>query len=512
MQWTSSIGEMILGRSIPIFAAFALLACSHHSRFSGGPDESSFPPAAAPLWEKLAAQRSDDWFHLLNTGGAGLEWRLRAIDSATASIDLQSFLWSRDPVGDTILRRLLAAADRGVRIRILLDDSFLFKQDDVVHAIDSHPNIEYRIFNPYGRRGGNGAVRLLVNLGDFSRLDHRMHNKLMVVDNRVALIGGHNLADEYFGYDSKMNFRDMEVMSGGPYVRNLSKGFDRYWNNRWAIPADKIPVKRGAGINLAALRTSLFESTVIPKPESESQRLQAWSTACRSGVAGVSDLLLDRPPTKIPEDPGQAPVQVAKRLMKIIDSATREVVLVSAYFIPTEELEEAVERAESRGVRVRILTNSLRSNNHISAHSAYRHHLHRLVAHGAELHEVNYHARDRSRYMHGPAGSRTLGLHAKVLVIDHDEVFIGSANLDSRSLRINTEMGLLINSPELNAQVRKALAPDFSLANSWQVRFDSKEKVVWAGLNRIFTVQPEASHMQRLEDWFFALLPIEYEL
>lgn len=250
----------------------------------------------------------------------------------------------------------------------------------------------------------------------------------------------------------------------------------------------------------------------MPEPESDSQRAKAWSTACMAAATGDPDLLLDRPPTKIPEEPGQAPVQVAKRLTKAIDDATREVILVSAYFIPTEELEGAVERAESRGVRVRILTNSLRSNNHISAHSAYRHHLHRLVSHGAELHEVSYHARDRGRYMHGPVGNRTLGLHAKVLVIDHDEVFIGSANLDSRSLRINTEMGLLIDSPDLNAQVRKALAPDFSLANSWHVRFDSNEKLVWAGMNRIFTVQPEASHMQRLEDWFFALLPIEYEM
>ncbi len=238
-------------------AALQLSSCSSHINPFLGPAEPALPPASAPTWDALTSLRSDDWFVLLDHGPSAVDWRLRALDSATASIDLQSFLLGDDPVSEELLRRLLLAADRGVRVRMLMDDSFLQKKDPIVHAIDSHPNVEFKVYNPYARRSGGSAMRILLNLGDFSRVDHRMHNKILVVDNRAAIVGGRNLADEYFGHDSKMNFRDLEVLTGGQHVRILSKAFDRYWNDHWAIPAENLPGTGKSKLSLSSYRQSL---------------------------------------------------------------------------------------------------------------------------------------------------------------------------------------------------------------------------------------------------------------
>jgi putative cardiolipin synthase len=221
---------------------------------------------------------------------------------------------------------------------------------------------------------------------------------------------------------------------------------------------------------------------------------------------------VDRPPDKNPARADEAPVQVAKALRKLIDSAESEVILISAYLIPTPELEAAIERAERRGVQVRILTNSLRSNNHTAAHASYRRHISRLVDQGADLHELRSDGKDRGRHMLGSARDRSLALHAKCLIIDDDRVFIGSCNLDARSLRINTEMGLLIRSTELNHQLRKAVQLDFHPRNAWHLQRQPNGAIHWVGDDRTLTSQPAASSMQRLEDWIFSLLPIEGEM
>jgi len=213
-----------------------------------------------------------------------------------------------------------------------------------------------------------------------------------------------------------------------------------------------------------------------------------------------------------PADPASAPVALANELIRLFDEAEEEVLILSAYLIPSLELEGAVERAVSRGVDVRILTNSIRSNNHLAAHAAYRNHIDELLESGAQLHEVRTDARDRYIHMLPPAEEKAIGLHAKALVFDRDKVFIGSANLDPRSLRINTEMGLLVESEALNAQVRTAFAPDFELANAWRLQFDADGDVVWVSDGVMLESQPAASFMQRIEDWLFAHLPIENKM
>ena len=498
-------------RSILVCSALLASACSSLQPVDL-PPEYTPAPASAELWTVLAEERTGDWFALLNDGPTALDWRLRAIDSATESIDLQTFLWSVDTVGSLVLDHLVAAAERGVEIKLLVDDSFLLGEDDILLELVRHPNIEYRIYNPYKRRSDNVATRQALNLAEFHRLDHRMHNKAMIIDNRVAIVGGRNLADEYFGLHAVANFRDMEVMVGGPIVHEVSAEFDKYWNDRWAVPIESLSHVRHTAADLDAAREVREANLHIHTEQSNAERMAAWRELITSAVDGEATLYADDPPEENPANASEAPVQVANALMAMIDAASEEVLIVSAYLIPTPELEGAVERAVKRGVRVRMLTNSIRSNNHLTAHSAYRNHIRTLLGNGAELHEVRIDADDRDIYMLSPIEEKQLALHAKALVIDNDKVFIGSANLDPRSLRINTEMGFLIESAALNAEVRKAVTPDFSKTNAWQLELDEQGKVVWVSHDVTLTEQPAASMLQRIEDWFFSHLPIEDEL
>lgn len=476
------------------------------------PDEVASEPSGAPLWRSLESIRSDNWNVLLNGGADALDWRLTAIDSASQSIDLQTFLWTLDTVGSAVIDHLLMAADRGVRVRLLIDDSFLMAEDELLVALAHHRNIEYRVFNPYKRRSNGFVSREILNLAEFKRLNHRMHNKVMIVDNRAAIIGGRNLADEYFGLHGQANFRDMELLVGGPIVQKLSAAFDTYWNDNWSFPIDSIAHLDPSYVGLDKARKS-GDLDDLKHQEVKAGALAArWEETVRAALAGEPMLLVDEPPSDNPAAASSAPVQLANKLIELLDSANEEILIVSAYLIPSTELEGAIERAVRRGVRVRILTNSIRSNNHLTAHSAYRKHINELMTGGAELHEVRFDAKDRSRYMLPPTEEKSLALHAKVLVMDRDRVFIGSANLDPRSLRINTEVGLLVTSVALNERVRSVLEPDFLQMNAWSLKFDENGNTIWVAEEDVRSVQPAASFMQRIEDWFFAHLPIEDQM
>jgi len=476
------------------------------------PQEVTPPPAQSALWERVGAVAHYDWHVLLNEGPTALDWRLLAIDSAADSIDLQTFLWFFDTAGAMVLDHLLMAADRGVKVRMLIDDTFLTREDPMLMALVEHPNIEYRVYNPFKRRSGSLATRQFLNLAEFHRLDHRMHNKAMVVDNRVAIVGGRNLADEYFGLDDGPNFRDLELLLGGPVVEKISAAFDLYWNNQWSFPIETIAHAKAAPEQVEQARLAGRRNQHVHDELDADELVTRWLHLIEAADLGEAILYFDRPPEDSPDNEADAPVQVANELIDLFDSAEREVLIVSAYLIPTPNLEGAVQRAVSRGVGVRILTNSLVSNNHLTAHSAYRRHVETLLDSGASIHEVRIDAKDRDRYMTSPVDDKTLALHAKALIIDHDLVFVGSANLDPRSLRINTEMGFLVVSESFNEELRFALRDDFSGANAWRLERGDDGRVIWVADDRISESQPAGSFMQRLEDWFFSHLPIEGEL
>ena len=477
------------------------------------PPEHTAPPAHTLIWDAIDdTATKGDWHVLLNDGPTALDWRLRAIDSASDSIDFQTFLWFFDTAGALVLDHIVQAANRGVTVRILVDDTFLVHEGELLMALAEHQNIEYRVFNPFSRRAGGLVTRQLLNLAEFRQLDHRMHNKSMVVDNQVAIIGGRNIADEYFGLDDTANFRDLELLLGGQIVQEVSASFDTYWDDPWSFPIEMVSHKKASVEQLAEARRISNLSQHLYTEEPTDKIITRWHEVIEGADRGKAILFADEPPKGNPKNREEAPIQVANELVSLFNGAESEILIASAYLIPTPDLEGAVKRALDRGVRVRILTNSIGSNNHLSAHSAYRTHISTLLESGAELHEVRTDARDRDNYMLTPIGNKQLALHAKALIIDNDKVFVGSANLDPRSLRINTEMGLLITSESFNRRVREALEGDFLGANAWSLQLQADGRIYWMDNDRRLESEPATSFMQRIEDWFFSHLPIEDEL
>ncbi len=470
--------------------------------------QASMPPAPVDAWPGLAAHVDQDRIVPLNRGGLALQWRLRALRAATRSIDLQTFIWRGDGVGLALVQEIVAAADRGVRVRILLDDTFLAHADDALLALSRHPNIDYRIYNPAAQRGGGMAMRQLQNLNDFQRINHRMHNKLLVVDGRVAILGGRNQADEYFGYQQHHNFRDFELVVSGPFVGRLSEVFDVYWNDQWSLGIGEIHQSQGDW-SLESIEAWLREHAVAHRhlPHSEPDD---WDALFSLGYAADIQLMVDAPPDV--EHVIEGPVQLSGALIQRMDAAERDMILVSAYFIPTEAFMNAIERATARGVRVRIFTNSLGANNHVSAHAAYTAHRPSLLAAGAEIYELRPDAATRTYYLEPEVVDARLGLHEKGALFDDCCLFVGSANLDPRSLRLNTEVGLFIDSPPLNARLRQMLATDLMPPNAWKVELDARDDLVWIGPEGEQRHTPPASFFLRVESWFFGLLPIENQL
>ncbi len=487
----------------------ALYGCIATPELPSQPEEYALAPSSARHWQALTEVRSDDWFHVLNTGNQALDWRLRAIDSAVESVDLQTFIWKMDVPGTLVKQHLLAAAARGVRVRIMLDDSFTANIDQQLLEISNHPNVEIKIFNPYPIRNNRAVMRMVLNAASFNQLDHRMHNKLMVVDSRVAIIGGRNAAAEYFGHHPQDNFRDMELLTSGKIVEDLYGAFDIYWNSNFSFPMDTLVQEKHKSPQ--RLATADMKNPWHTE-HNTSALVSSWQQLAEEAHTGTARLLIDQPPESSPNSKTEQPTQLAQQLFAALNAAHSDIWLISPYLIPTAKLETVLRDARKRGVRLRILTNSIRSNNHLAAHSVYTRHLKELIAMDAEVHEVKYDAKDRHRYMDSPIEEKWLALHAKVILIDENLVFVGSPNLDARSLKLNTEMGLLIDSPSLNQNLREVIEPDFNPSNAWHVSFDNNGKLTWRSDTEVVDHQPTHSYMRRLEDWFLAHLPIEGEM
>ena len=497
---------------VPLVFALLLSACAAPLQKADVTPEAAQRPSSDRFWRHIDDAVDSDWFYLLNSHVEALDWRLRMIDSAHHAIDMETFLWKGDRGGAQVLTHLLAAADRGVQVRILLDDSFTPHQGLTLLSIDSHPNIKLRVYNPYGNRGGGMVGRTLFNLADFQRVNHRLHNKTLLVDGWAANVGGRNLAEEYFGLHDEYNFRDLEVIAMGGSVAAVSEHFAQFWNSGWSFPAADVVAVDPGGADLQSLRETLDTLVGPAQVASEAALEEVWQRAAVHAVSGTAKFVADSPAHQDPALAQEQPTELAEYLVANIDAARSEVVLVTAYLVPTEELDAVIRRCLDRGVRVRILTNSMRSNNHLAAHAAYSRYVHALVMGGVELYELRSDAVDRNLYMESPVIDKKLGLHAKFMLLDDDRVFIGSSNLDPRSLKLNTEVGLMVNSQELNRVLRDSIRVDFLPRNAWSVQLDEEGRLVWLGESERRSHPPADSPFQQLEDWFIGLLPIDSQM
>ncbi len=452
-------------------------------------------------------------FHLLRSNLDALRWRLVLIDSARYSLDLQYYVWFGDKVGQLLMARLLAAADRGVKVRVLFDDlntmlhdmSHVELRDALLARLDRHPNIEIRVFNAWRQRDLVG--RAVESVGDFKRLNRRMHNKQMVADNRAAIIGGRNIGDEYFGLNPEFNFHDLDVLGVGPAARAASGVFDRYWNSDWVRrvprPADAEAAPQASDADARAL--AALESD--PRARTILAGRRAWDAEL-AGLAG--DLHPGRAQVHAdsPSLAGGLHNHTPEAFRALLLSARREVLITNAYVIPDETLMQDLRTLAGRGVKVRVLTNSLASHDVPAVNSHYESWRGPIIESGAELHELRPDAAlQRELVDTAPVRGRFVGLHIKAMVIDRERSFIGSMNLDPRSEVLNAEMGIVIDSPPLGRELAQAMEHDMAIANSWRVEADGQGGMRWVGAAGTLARQPARSVWQRLQNLLFKLFP-----
>ena len=493
------------------------VGCATANRSKRPAEFAATPGRTGPLAElekrlepTLGAERSA--FKLIERNDEALTWRLALIDSAQSSLDLMTFLWWGDEVGDLVLSRVLAAADRGVKVRLIVDDMSTLDESagmqlrDVPNAaIDAHPNIELRVFNPFKNRKVVG--RAVEFLGDFDRLNQRMHNKALIADNHAAIMGGRNLGNEYMGLATAFNFRDLDVITVGHASRQVSGVFDRYWNSEWVRPQAEIAVGTEATLRaeVARLHQHLEAATILA---SFPQAPREWSgelVALEGQLfPGTSSVVTDTP------DGDKVTHRLPELVRELWASAQQEVLVTNAYIIPNELAFEHTRKELKEGVRFVMLTNSLGSTDAAGVHLHYSDWRPRMVAGGVELYEFKHDAEVRTRVVDtAPVSSKFVGLHAKAMVIDRKRVLIGSMNLDPRSWVHNSEMGILIDCAELGAALAAMIEGDLKPANSWQVTLDDKGQVQWVSGKEVRHVAPVRDEAQRGEEFIPRLLPAD---
>lgn len=445
---------------------------------------------------------------LVQDADEALATRIHMIEAAETSLDLQYFIWQNDYTGILVIEKLLQAADRGVRVRALIDDVRLVGLVDRISALNRHPNIEIRIFNPFNIRVRFPfAVFQLAEFAlDGNRLNHRMHNKLAVADNQLALLGGRNIGDDYFGQSREWYFFDTDILLSGPLVSELSAGFDVYWNSRWSYPVSALAEVSLAHYDLEELRTTIHERLARrPRLAALVESLEFNTTLerlARGATIAEYRALVDDPEVSWFDRPDE----LAEELTGLAVGIEREVVIVTPYVVPTANLLDIAEELVDRGVRISILTNSLATNNHPSAHAAYTRFRDRMLDLGVTLYEFRQDAA-----LIPPHVTAAATMHSKYILFDEDLVFIGSMNLDPRSLYLNTELGVVLRSAELSGALRESYLEFTRPANSYQVT-RTGDSTRWQAGETVETREPAKSGGQRLLFRLLRLLPISSQL
>lgn len=493
----------------------------------------ALPPAvdtpSARYVESEQAKHQDDQsgFRLLTLSTNALMSRLTLADHAEHSLDLQYYIFQNDATGRLIAQHLLKAADRGVRVRLLLDDINVADSIAMFDALDAHENIEVRLFNPFNTRDPNLVSKVTQMLLDWRRLNRRMHNKSFIADNKIAIIGGRNIGDDYFNASKDNNYRDLDLLAIGPTVQAASRTFDDYWNNEAAYPVTAFPNKHDTSYDLAKLRVELNQDA---RKFAESDYAQAvlddlpnGATADRKGqwFWGPAILVADQP-EKVSEGNDAPNLRIGPQVKTIIDAAKAEVLLTSPYFVPGADDEQDFIALAQRGVAVKVLTNSLASTDQAAAHEGYADHRRALLAGGVQLFELKpvVGIKQSATELGTSSG---LSLHAKSFVVDRRYVFVGSMNMDQRSKLLNTEMGLIVDSPPLAEAVRQFFVTATDPENSYQVLLGSQGSdkggngsssgMHWQttenGKSVDYPVEPAASFGKRVKVMLMRLLPID---
>lgn len=491
------------------------------------PTQNLLPSTALPLEQAqatrlgqalapaIAAHPGKSGLHALPDPHDAFAARVLLARAAEHTLDVQYYIWHADMTGTLLLEELHAAADRGVRVRLLLDDNGTFGLDTELAALALHPQIEVRLFNPFAVR----RPKWLGFITDFARANRRMHNKSFSADNQASIIGGRNIGDEYFGATEGILFVDLDVLSIGPIAQQVSSDFDRYWASASAYPVEQIlPAVSERSLDRLSQRAALVER--------DADAAQYVSAVSRSDF--IRQLLAGQLPLEwavtrmVTDDPAKGLGKIENKglltyqLARILGHPVREVLLISPYFVPTAAGVEQFTALADNGIKVRILTNSLDATDVAAVHSGYAKHRKALLKAGIQLYEMRrlspHLERNESA---GPFGSSGSSLHAKTFAVDGQRIFVGSFNFDPRSAHLNTELGFVIDAPVLAEQLH-TLFEQVIPATAYEVRLDADGRLYWLeqrGEHQLrHDREPHTSLLQRIGIGFLSILPIEWLL
>jgi putative cardiolipin synthase len=474
------------------------------------------PPSRATRMGRSAAEWYDrpgqpSGFLPLPAGEEALGARLRLIEAAERTIDIQYFLAKPQLSAWLIAEALIPAADRGVRVRVLFDDVFTTTPDEFLAAIDSHPNIELRLYNPVSRSGPNWFAFL----SEFSRTNRRMHNKSFTVDNAITIIGGRNIADEYYALEQDIEFADYDLLGVGPVASEVSKTFDRFWNSNKSVPIKAFFPPAGPDSGSAQARRAI-------DPDEAARAREVYAGAVNSQV--LADLEAGRvapfpgsvtvvtdPPQKLGYPVNTGLDHLFQDIRRRMLAAQSEVVIISPYFVPGKDGVKLLKTLRANGVDVIVITNSLASTNHAYVHGGYFPYRKELLEAGVRIYE----AKADAAVSHVSGAPVALTLHTKMMIIDRKTVFVGSLNMDPRSIELNTEMGIFVESAEYGNQVADAIYSDLP-PYVYEVDLDQNGKVIWhygeGDAAQTFRSEPGASFWSKFVAGLVSILPVEGQL
>jgi putative cardiolipin synthase len=514
-----------------LLLTLALAGCASAVRDGDKAAESALQRGDTTLGRRiapaLAAHPGQTGMRLVSSNLDAFALRVLGARQAEVSLDLQYYIWHDDLTGRLLAGELVRAADRGVKVRLLVDDMDVRKRDAALQTLDSHELIEVRLFNPF--KSASGMAEFLVR---GSALNHRMHNKAFVADGQFALVGGRNVGDEYFGASGETNFSDMDLAMIGPAVEATSAAFDTYWNHPTAVRIGILkrgePLAGGLDTLRKAIDTHLAEAKDSPYIQrlKESAELAAILDGSNERIWSSDVQVLSDPPYKADKQASDDPDTVLARLSERFASAQTSLRILSPYFIPGKKGSEGLVAIAARGARVDVVTNSLAATDVAAVHGGYSRYRKRLIKGGVSVYELKPRA-DTSKSAGGVFGSQGskgstgssagVSLHTKAAIIDDEYVFVGSFNLDPRSAWLNCEMGVMVRSPEL-ARELSAIADRYSdPANAFKVSVNENGQLRWTHqeegqMQTVSTSEPQAGTKRKIVAWLARILPLQSQL
>lgn len=514
---------LFLSVAVVLFSAasfLAVLSYGYFARHARGEDswalhtEPAFTILDTGVAPRLAAAGGKSGLTLVSGNLDAFAARALTARAAGRSLDMMYYYWKDDLTGRLLANEVVAAADRGVRVRLLLDDINATGKDGVYLALDAHPNIAVRLFNPSRARDGGLRRGVEMALRVFS-VTRRMHNKAWIADGRLAIVGGRNIGDQYFDAAEASNFRDMDMMLMGPVVRQAEEVFDAYWNSEVSMPIRSLA--GDAEGQIGQLRRNLAElaqsEQAKPYVERVLERISALSMLDSALATHWTDeaRIVSDPPEKALARGGDNWIMAT--LMPVIAAADRSVEITSPYFVPGAEGTAGLTRMAAAGVDVAVLTNSLAATDVAAVHGGYAPYRRTLLEGGVRLHELQPWLRrsDMSLF-----GSSAASLHTKAFTVDDHTGFVGSFNFDPRSASLNTEMGVLFVEPDLVGRMREVFRQETGPQMSYRVHLDESGALRWEGERdgemTVWDREPEAGLMRRLVAALVSWLPIESQL